>query len=255
MSRLVSVLRRPELMLSVSVERARPFSSVPGPGVFRTRTAALTQTPEAICPWRDRDVRAWKSLGRVPNLSRRAAQAIVRSLIASVVAPSHEARELGELRFGGSPVDVRPYLCQLDGEELLLEMLGEAIPRDTELAPWHFERRAELAALPDKFQHYLLWGLALSGWPQVELTLAVYNELGLESDEESLLAVALIFTLCDRDAGLWWCDVLAELAPEVRAHAISVAIESEVLGARPDDDVRSLMIAGEWDDVLAMSER
>jgi hypothetical protein len=255
MSRLVSVLRRPELMLAVWVERARPFEAAPDGEPFRARTAPLSQTPESICPWRDKDVRAWKSLGRVPRMTPRAAQAVVRALISSVALPTHEPTELPELVYSDkSPMDLRPHLCQLDGELLLLQELDEAIPRDTTLPSWHFERRRELAELPAKFRHYLLWGGALSSWEQIELTLAAYETLGLESDEPSLQAVALIFTLCSREDGLWWCDLLAELEPSVRAHAISVAIEAEILAKAPDAETREQMQAGKWAEVLLRAE-
>ncbi len=208
----------------------------------------LSSVPEEMCPWRDADIRAWRSLQKVPSMSPRAVKAIVRSLLSTVVDPDAPKLAASEFSFGTQPVDLRPLLCNPAGEERVLSELSEAVEahrESSELPDWHWTHRHQVAALPKGFQRHFLWGLSLAPWAHVELMLAVYETLGLERSTELSLAMGH-FTVCTpRDTVLWWCDVLADVPSELRVVATGMVVASEARSHRPSDAIRSALASGD----------
>jgi hypothetical protein len=247
MTRLIAVIRRPQVIVALVSERTRPFTAEQaGRDPYREQIVPLSTLSEAVCPWKDKDVRAWRALASVPRLNERAALAIVRSIIGSVVDPDSEVSALPPLRFGGASVDVRPYLCTPFGEADLLAGLHEvldSVTDEVEFPAWHWHRRHDLAALPAGFRRGFLWGLHLSPWEQVEATLAAYRELGLDQQPELRLALARLLSLARRPLGLWWCDLLAELPAADRLRAAELIIESRAYEQAPDDEARRALLA------------
>lgn len=239
MQRLLSVVRRPDAILAIV--------SVPGRGdaPFVSQRVPLSQVSEAVCPWRDKDVRAYTALARVPSMSRRAAQAIARTLIGSVCDPEAEIAEPGPLAFGAAPVDLRPQLCSPAGEERLLSAFADALPEGGDLPTWHWHRRRDIAALPAGFRLELLWGLHLSSWEQVELTLAAHRALGLEDDAALRAAVARLLSHADRECGLWWCDLLAEAEPAARTPLAALVVATGAHRDRPSPELRRVVERGD----------
>src|SRR5262245_35991283 len=161
MDRLISVLRRPTGIFALV---SRPSGDPADP--YREELQPLASTPLEVCPWRDKDVKAWRALGRVEAMTPRTALAIIRSLIGSAADPDLPAAELGTPRLNGYG-DLRPYLCSPDSEQLLIDQMDEALAAATEstgFPDWHWRRRRELAALPAQFRRGFLWGLHLSDW-------------------------------------------------------------------------------------------
>lgn len=247
MQRLIAVIRRPQVIVALVSDRARPFSAAEaGRDPYREEVVPLSMVSEAVCPWKDKDVRAWRALSSVPRLNERAALAIVRSIIGSVLDPDSEVTELPPLRFGGASVDVRPHLCNPDGEAELLAGLHEvldSVTEEVEFPAWHWHRRHEVAALPAGFRHGFLWGLHLSPWDQVEATLAAYRELRLDQHPDLRRALARLLSLARRPLGLWWCDLLAELPAADRLRAAELIIESRAYEQAPDDEARRALLA------------
>jgi hypothetical protein len=247
MQRLIAVLRRPQVIVALISERARPFSAEQaGRDPYREQVVALTAVSEAVCPWRDKDVRAWRALSSVPRLNERAALAIIRSVIGSVVDPDAAVPPLPPLRFGGASVDVRPYLCSADGEDELLTGLHEvldSVTDEVEFPAWHWHRRHDIAALPAGFRRGFLWGLHLSPWEQVEATLAAYQQLELDAHPDLRRALARLLSLARRPLGLWWCDLLVEVPAAQQLRAAEIILESRAYEQAPDDEARRALLA------------
>ncbi len=251
MTVLIAVFRTPEMLKALLCQRL-PFDEneqTNSESLYVERLVPLSSVPDEMCPWRDADIRAWRSLGKVPNLSKKAARAIVRSLLSTVVDPDFVPADTSELQFEGASLDLRPLLCNAEGERRILLELGDAIPRnseDAELPTWHWKRRSELAALPRGFRRHFLWGLSLAPWSEVELMLAVHQTLNLSNAQALSLAIARLATVGNRDATLWWCDILAELPPEIRVLAVRHILEAGAHSAIPNDESREALIAQDW---------
>ena len=125
MTVLVAVFRRPEMLKALLCERLHsdeteteedrsnsPYAKSP----YVERVVPLSALPDAMCSWRDADIRAWRSLGKVPSMSQKAVKAIVRSLLSTVTDPDYHAPNLdgpeaSEISFERGSVDLRPLLC------------------------------------------------------------------------------------------------------------------------------------------------
>ena len=252
MTVLLAVFRRPEMLKALLCERRseteRNESNPAEP--YAERLVALSAVPEEMCTWRDADIRAWRSLGKVPSMSRKGTKAIVRLLLNTVVDPDFENPSASDFNFDKGAVDLRPHLCNPAGERRVLEELGDAIPSDSnnsELPPWHWTHREEIAVLPKGFRRHFLWGLSLAPWSHVELMLAVHQTLELESHTETSLAVARLASVGGREATLWWCDVLADVPAELRAAAVEQVLISGAQAKMPDDGSRTALVAGDLD--------
>jgi len=224
--RLISVLRRPTGIVALISAPAGARDQ----GPYRDEIQPLSATSLAICPWRDKDVKAWRALGRVDTLTPRAALAIIRSLIGSVTDPDAQVADLGTPDFSG-PIDLRPYLCSPASEQQLIDQMGDVLEAATGsigFPDWHWRRRLELAALPAGFRRHFLWGLHLSGWETVEATLAIYQQLDLDADLALRRLVARMLSLADRPAGLDGARRIAGLAPAER-----LAAAAAILAAPP----------------------
>lgn len=235
--RLLAVIRRPGALSAVVTRRNPRFPTDPAEAPCLVDAMAMTGLPEAICPWRDTDLKAWRSLQRVPDLNKRAALAIVRTLIASVSAPDAAVGELRPLDFSRGAVDLQPYLCSAAGEQLLLAAIAEpliAASEHTELPEWHITHRQQITELPAEFRRTMLWGLHLSPWPRVEQTRAAFDTLGLATDAALRMAVARLLTLTDRDVGLAWLSALCDLPPDRRIAAACAALDTGVVQSMPD---------------------
>ncbi len=250
--RLFSVLRRPLALIALVVERDRdrppPSRASPDwrPG-YRERAVPLAQLSEAICPWRDKDVKAWRALARVPRLEGRAALAVIRAVIGSVADPETVPDQLPPLT--GDSFDLRPHLCHPDGEKLLIDRIAdqvEAATAELDFPDWHWRNRAEIAELPREFRRSFLWGLHLSPWSMVRVTAAVFDELELAGAPELRLAVAQLLLRAERRVGLAWCAALAEVAPTERARAAELIVESELWRLGPSPDVTAALVAADW---------
>lgn len=246
---LLAVFRRPEMLLALLSERRSPFEAgAPAQDdPYVDRVIPLASVPEELCPWRDVDVKAWKGLGRVPNLSGRTVQAIVRSVLGSVPEPSIKFEDPGEVRFGAHAVDLRPPLCHPNGEKQLLKQVTPALREEaSELPSWHWTHRDELAALPKGFRRYLLWGLSMSPWTHVELMLAVHDVLDLTHKPQLMRAVARLALLSRVERCLQWCDVVAEVDDAHRVHVVELVIELGAYGSSPSADCRLAIIEANW---------
>jgi len=235
--RLIAVIRRPGAVLALVSERAPAAASGPSAGPYREALVPLAAVSEAICPWKDKDVRAWRSLARVPGLSRRAGVAIVRTIIGSTVDPDAVPAELSPLSFSRGPVNLQPHLCAADGEQELLDVLGDVlteVSRDTDFPDWHWNRRHSLAVLPDHFRRSFLWGLHLSPWSTVEHTLAVYEALELDSDAPLRRALARMLSLADRSLGLAWSRAIADVEPGERLALCERVVETGAYATHPE---------------------
>ncbi len=250
MTVLLAVFRRPEMLKALLCERSGEF--VPdGDGVaepYRERVLALSSVHESICTWGDADIRAWRSLGKVPKMSGRAAQAVVRSLLGSVVDPDFDAPTDATLEFSNAPIDLRPLLCNPGGEQRVLGELGEAIPSEnsTELPSWHWTHRHEIAALPIGFRRHFLWGLSLVSWQYVELMAAMFASLELADDMALSLAVARLAAVGRCENTLWWCDVLADVPKQKRARAVEMVLAAGASKGMPNPESRAALVAGDW---------
>ena len=244
MSVVLSVFRRPEMLLALLSERREPFdpSGRGHPDPYVDRMVPFASVPETLCPWRDAELKAWKALGRVPNLTAGAVKAIIRSLLGSVPEPRKVVSEPAPPALGRGSVDLRPSLCHPIGEEWLIAQLGDAIPTPQQGdLPTH---RRELSALPEDFRRYFLWSMSLSSWEQIEATLAVFESLSLSSSRSLLRAVARLLRLARRDTGLWWCDVLAEIDPSEQLRACELILEYRAMNCMPDQTIRAAFSAG-----------
>lgn len=255
--RLLSVVRDPLSIVALLTDRAHPFDpddDTADDAPYRQHRVPLSHVPEAFCPWRDKDLRAWRALARVPSLSRRAGAAIVRSMIGSVADPERPPGELAAIDFGPGVFDLRPHLCAPDSEQAILDRLGdvlEEVSSAAEFPRWHWTHRAAIAMLPAPFRLQFLWGLHLSTWSQLELTLAVYEALELDAHDHLRLAVARLLSLADRAAGLAWARALLEVEPAARARACEIVIETEAYRGAPGEDARRALRAREWAAVVA----
>jgi hypothetical protein len=229
--RLVSVLRRPTgIFALVSAPTGDPTDP------YQERLQPLAATPLEVCPWRDKDVKAWRALGRVEAITPRTALAIIRSLIGSVADPDLPAADPGALRLDGYG-DLRPYLCSPDSEQLLIDQMDEALAAataDTGFPDWHWRRRRELAALPAAFRRSFLWGLHLSEWQTVDRTLALYRALELEAQGPLRRALARLLSLADRPTGLAWGDRIGALPAGARLGEVARILDSGAHASAPD---------------------
>ena len=244
--RLIAVIRRPGAVLALVSERAPAAASGPSAGPYREVLVPLAAVSEAICPWKDKDVRAWRALARVPALSRRAGVAIVRTIIGSAVDPDAVPAEVAPLSFSRGPVNLQPYLCAADSEQELLDVLGDVlaeVSRDTEFPAWHWNRRHALAVLPANFRRSFLWGLHLSRWSVVEHTLAVYEALALDSDAPLRRALARLLSLADRPVGLSWSRVIADVDPGERLALCERIVETGAYTAHPEGGAVSRLVS------------
>jgi hypothetical protein len=249
--RLVAVLRHPLGVFALVSDRVRPFELEPAAwdDPYSETLVPLAQVSEAVCAWKDKDVRAWRALARVPTLTRRSGLAIVRAIIGSAVDPSKPPGTLPPLRFDRGPVDLRPHLCDPDGEQELLDGLGETLEQvseDIDFPDWHWNRRRAIAMLPDEFRRSFLWGLHLSPWRQLERTLAVYEALALEDDPVLRRGMARLLSFADRPTGIEWAEVLVEVDPADRARACELILESGAYRRSPSDAARRALAAREW---------
>ena len=254
MTVLLAVFRRPEMLKALLCERSGEFMP-DGDGVaqpYRERVLALSSVHESICAWGDADTRAWRSLGKVPNMSARAAKAVVRSLLASVVDPDFDAPTTATLEFCETPIDLRPLLCNPDGERRVLAELGEAIPSEnsTDLPRWHWTHRHEIAALPLGFRRHFLWGLSLVSWQYVELMAAMFESLELADNSALSLAVARLAAVGRCESTLWWCDVLADVPTPKRARAVEMILAAGAAKQLPQPQSRVALVAGDWNAAL-----
>jgi hypothetical protein len=246
---VIAVFRRPEMLLALLSERREPFDAENSGHAdpYVDRLVPFASVPEELCPWRDKDLKAWKSLGRVPGLSGRAARAIIRSLLASVPLPDMSFEEPAPVSLGRGIVDLRPLLCHPSGEEWMLGQLGDALPGkgESELPDWHWHRRRELAELPEDLRRYFLWSLALAPWESIEVAQAIHQTLGLAKDRSLLRAVALLLRRSGSARFPWWCDVLAELDPARRVRACELIIELGAAPCMPSDELRAAVHAAD----------
>ncbi len=246
MKRLIAVIRRPGAVLALVSERAPAAASGPSAGPYREELVPLAAVSEAICPWKDKDVRAWRALARVPVLSRRAGVAIVRTIIGSAVDPESVPAGLAPLSFSRGPVNLQPHLCHADGEQELLDGLGAVladVSNETDFPDWHWTRRHALAVLPPAFRRSFLWGLHLSPWSLVEHTLAVYEALELETNAPLRRALARLLSLAERPVGLAWSRAIAEVDPGERLALCERVVETGAFAARPDESGVSALVS------------
>lgn len=251
MTVLVGVFRRPEMLKALLCERVQPGAGdeTNSQNPYAERLVPLANLPDEMCPWQDSDIRAWRSLGKVPNLSKKATKAIIRTLLSTVVDPDYDAPEASEFSFEKGSVDLRPLLCNPEGEKRVLAELGEAVPsgaEESELPGWHWTHRSELAALPTGFRRHFLWGLSLAPWTHVELMAAVYESLNLASAPALSLAVARLATVGRRDAVLWWCDVLADVPEAAQVRAVRIILEAGAHSVPPNDATRAAITSQDW---------
>ncbi len=258
MHRLISVLRRPGTIVAVVSERASPFSLQPRDGYeagYGERVEPLAATSDAVCPFKEKDVKAWRALARVPSLGERAGLAIVRAIIGSVADPDTPVDGLPALSFEAGAVDLRPYLCAADSEQMLLGRIGSVLDEvagELDFPDWHWKRRHDIAALPPAFRRYFLWGLHLSPWAVVRLTLAVFDQLELETDHALCRAVARLLSLAERSLGIAWCEVIAEIDSEERVRATEVILESGGHRREPTPEIRRALSRGDWSGAFEM---
>lgn len=252
MQRLIAVLRRPNGVFALVSDRVRPFE--PRIAIFsdpyRDELVPLSRVPDWVCPWKDKDVKAWRALSSVPRLSRRAGVAIVRAVIGSVADAGVEVGALTPLSAAfasqRAPVDLRPYLCSPAHEQELLAALGDTLAQvsaDTEFPEWHWTHRQAIESLPAAFRRNFLWGLHLSPWPQVEMTLAVYEALELERDEVLRRGVARLLSFCERPTGIAWCRAIVDVPTPERARACEMILESGAYQRAPTTDAREALVA------------
>jgi hypothetical protein len=226
------------------VSRRNPRDGAP----YLVESFALTAVPDHVCPWKETDLKAWRSLQRVPDLNKRAALAIVRAMIGSVAAPELQPGVLRAVDFSRGPLDLQPHMCRAEGEQLLLAMIADPLivaTGQTELPEWHITHRHQIADLPAEFRRQFLWGLHLSPWARVERTLAYYEELGLAADAGLCAAVARLLTLTDRDVGLAWLEILAATPGEQRAATACEIMESGKVREMPEAASVAVTLSGQ----------
>ncbi len=224
------MLRRPAGIFALT---SQPTAEAADP--FREVLQPLADTPLEVCPWRDRDVKAWRALGRVDTMTERSALAIIRSLIGSVADPDVPVADLGPPVLNGY-IDLRPYLCAPASEQLLIDQMTEVLAAATEstgFPDWHWRRRAELVALPAGFRRSFLWGLHLSPWALLERTLAAYRALELDDRAPLRRALARLLSFADRPEGLAWTERLVDAAPAARLGEVTRMLESGAAALRP----------------------
>ena len=257
MTVLLAVFRRPEMLKALLCERRDESErEAANPAVpYAERMVPLSAVPEEMCAWRDADIRSWRSLGKVPKMSTKAVKAVVRSLLSTVVEPEISTAPIDELSFAKGAVDFRPLLCNPAGEVRVLEELGDSIPSanaTSELPPWHWEKRHSVAELPSGFRRHFLWGSSLAPWSHIELMLAAYQALELETNRSTSLAVGRLARVGNRKATLWWCDVLMDVPAELRSVAVEQVLMAGAQSAAPDAESRAALVAG---DLKAASKR
>ncbi len=256
MPRLIAVVRRPLAITALVCSRTHDFA-IDDPEWrhgYRQDRVALASLSEALCPWRDKDVKAWRALAKVPALGGRAALAIVRTLLGSVADPETDTSGLPPPTFATS-VDLRPYLCGSEGEELLLARIDNTLngaSTDLDFPDWHWRRRRDLAALPAGFRTGFLWGLHLSPWEMVRVTHAVYDELELDRDAELRQAMSLLLSLADRHLGLSWSEVICSCEPGQRARAVELVIETCAYERAPTEDIGAAIAGRDWRGAAAL---
>ncbi len=232
--------------------RNRPFDpeALDSSDPYVDRILPLNQVPDDLCPWRDKDVKAWRSLAKVPKMSPRAAQAVVRSLLSTVVEPGLHLDDPGEITFGSSAIDLRPSLCHPAGEERLLAMVGAAQGVGSELPTWHWSNRQEIAGFAPSFRYYFLWRLSLASWEQVELVAAMHESLQLAEQQPLCRAVARLFAATKGDSALWWCDAIADAPVEFRVRATELVLVAGAQERRPTEESRLRMQRSDGDALL-----
>jgi hypothetical protein len=151
---------------------------------------------------------------------------------------------LAPISFDGGAVDLRPHLCAPASEQALIDGIGqvlEEVSSDAAFPAWHWSHRQAIAVLAADFRRQFLWGLHLSPWTRVELTLAVYEALDLDRDEVLRRGVARLLSFCDRPIGIAWCRVLTDLEPAERSRACEMILESGAYAREPNDEARAAL--------------
>ena len=250
MPRLIAVVRSPLALTALVCGRTHDFA-LDAPEWrygYQVERVALASLSETVCPWRDKDVKAWRALAKVPALGARAALAIVRTLIGSAADPATVTSGLPTPSFATS-ADLRPYLCGADGEELLLSRMGDTLAAATanlDFPDWHWRQRHDIAALPAAFRTSFLWGLHLSQWEMVRVTLAIYDQLDLDHDAELRQAVSLLLSLADRRLGLGWAEAIADCDPAQRARAAELVIQTRAFARAPTSAISAALASHDW---------
>jgi hypothetical protein len=237
--RLLAVLRRPEMVTAVVSVRRRPFQLDSHDLPYAELSVPLAQTLETTCPWKDRDVNAWRALGKVPNMSKRAALAVIRILVATVADPSAKLDNLGDIDPANPPNDFRPYLCSPIHEQQVLDSLGELldeVSKESNFPDWHWHRRQELSALPSGFRRLCLWTMHLSDWESLQAVLSAYDHLALEANPHLASAFARLLSLAGPARAVEWAGVLSLCSKDRRLRGAELIIESGVLSTSPTDE-------------------
>jgi hypothetical protein len=256
MPRLIAIIRNPLAISALVCSRTHDFA-IDAPEWrhgYRQDRVALASLSETLCPWRDKDVKAWRALAKVPALGGRAALAIVRALIGSVADPETTTSGLPPPSFATS-ADLRPYLCGSEGEELLLSRLDKTLDEATaglDFPDWHWRQRQDIAALPAGFRESFLWGLHLSPWEMVRVTHAIYDQLELDHDTDLRRAMSLLLSLAERRLGVGWAEVICNCEPQQRARAVELVIETSAYARAPSDAIGTAIAEHNWDDAAAL---
>jgi len=246
--RLLAVLRRPQVLVGLVSRRRRPFDpSVAAAEPYVDVPLALSQVLITTCPWKDKDCNTWRALGNVPRMSERAMLAVVRTVIGSVCDPDHVS-EVAPLDPRALPRDLRPHLCNPEGEAQLIGSVLDALTaatETTELPDWHWHRRDDIAALPAEFRRLLLWSLHLRPWEQVLEVLAAYEALELDAHPGLRSAVARLLSYAGPDTTVAWCGLLHGLAPARRTRALELVLESNARTRLPTDQDQAALATGD----------
>lgn len=234
--RLLSVLRKPLVLVGVVSRRRRPFDLDAAPAEPYVDVAlSLSAMSPATCPWRDNDLKAWRALSNVPRMTNRASLAIVRALIGSVADPDSVPADLPALDPAHPPRDLRPHLCRPDHEEILIAGIEDALAHATAMPEWHWQRRRELAALPRQFRRLFLWGLHLRPWTDVAAALAAFEALDLEAAPGLCSGLARLWSLAGPELGVAWAGLALSLEPARRCRAIELVLESGAALRAPEE--------------------
>ncbi len=256
MTLLLAVFRSPGMLKALLSQRVRPFEPE-GEGdsdPYHDTILSLDQVPDALCPWRDADVKAWRSLSKVPKMSSRAAQAVTRVLLSTVTEPGLSVAEPGEIVFGTKALDLRTTLCHPTGETQLIEVIGPQSGGTSELPDWHWTHRQEIAGLPSKFRFYFLWRLSLKTWEEVLVMVAMFESLNLADDLPLCRGVARLSAAIKGDSLLWWCDALADLDSSRQLRALEFVLAVGVQDRNPSDECRRAMQSGTWPQLALVLE-
>ncbi len=254
---LLAVFRSPGMLKALLSQRVRPFEPE-GEGdsdPYHDTILPLDQVPDALCPWRDADVKAWRSLSKVPKMSSRAAQAVTRVLLSTVIEPGLSVSDPGEIVFGAKAIDLRTSLCHPVGERQLIDLIGaQESSGASELPDWHWTHRQEIAELPSEFRYYFLWRLSLKTWDEVLVMVAMFESLNLSEDLPLARGVARLAAASDGDSLLWWCDALADVDSNRRIRSLEFVLALGLKECRPNDECRRAMQSGGWPELYIALE-